>query len=263
MRCCADVDQPLIALEAAQALAKRPSSQLAVVAAASPLSCTPCPHRLRHALNVTSQSPRPPCSIEEADQGTLALLRTAATELQGQRLVVSFADCSHAASLRSPDLPCAKPAEAATAIAANAEQHGMELVPRLLRSPALVAEADMLQIRSLQPGSLSSLAAVPFSRCARFTMLGYRQVKLLSMVQCSHDFLLRYVWACNFLELSAEACSALTVASFCRDGALQPHEVLLSVTSTGLNFRDVLNVLGMYPGDPGPPGEYNLVSTVQ
>lgn len=22
----------------------------------------------------------------------------------------------------------------------------------------------------------------------------------------------------------------------------------------GLNFRDVLNVLGMYPGNPGPPG---------
>ena len=22
----------------------------------------------------------------------------------------------------------------------------------------------------------------------------------------------------------------------------------------GLNFRDVLNVLGMYPGDPGDPG---------
>ena len=22
----------------------------------------------------------------------------------------------------------------------------------------------------------------------------------------------------------------------------------------GVNFRDVLNVLGMYPGDPGPPG---------
>ena len=27
------------------------------------------------------------------------------------------------------------------------------------------------------------------------------------------------------------------------------------MTSTGLNFRDVLNVLGLYPGDPGPPGE--------
>eukprot|EP00963_Diacronema_lutheri_P004426 scaffold335_cov346-Pavlova_lutheri.AAC.1 len=26
------------------------------------------------------------------------------------------------------------------------------------------------------------------------------------------------------------------------------------VMAVGLNFRDVLNVLGMYPGDPGPPG---------
>ena len=30
--------------------------------------------------------------------------------------------------------------------------------------------------------------------------------------------------------------------------------VELSVRSVGLNFRDVLNVLGMYPGDPGAPG---------
>lgn len=28
----------------------------------------------------------------------------------------------------------------------------------------------------------------------------------------------------------------------------------VSIKSVGLNFRDVLNVLGMYPGDPGPPG---------
>ena len=35
---------------------------------------------------------------------------------------------------------------------------------------------------------------------------------------------------------------------------LQPGQVLLQVRSVGLNFRDVLNVLGMYPGDPGPPG---------
>ena len=31
-------------------------------------------------------------------------------------------------------------------------------------------------------------------------------------------------------------------------------QVLLAVRSVGVNFRDVLNVLGMYPGDPGPPG---------
>lgn len=35
-----------------------------------------------------------------------------------------------------------------------------------------------------------------------------------------------------------------------------PHEqVLVSVKAVGLNFRDVLNVLGMYPGDPGDPGQ--------
>lgn len=33
-----------------------------------------------------------------------------------------------------------------------------------------------------------------------------------------------------------------------------PGEVAVMVHATGLNFRDVLNVLGMYPGDPGPPG---------
>ena len=32
-------------------------------------------------------------------------------------------------------------------------------------------------------------------------------------------------------------------------------QVLLAVRAVGLNFRDVLNVLGMYPGrDPGEPG---------
>jgi acyl transferase domain-containing protein/acyl carrier protein len=33
-----------------------------------------------------------------------------------------------------------------------------------------------------------------------------------------------------------------------------PGEIEVEVRATGLNFRDVLNVLGMYPGDPGPPG---------
>ncbi len=34
-----------------------------------------------------------------------------------------------------------------------------------------------------------------------------------------------------------------------------PGEVELRVLATGLNFRDVLNALGMYPGDPGPLGD--------
>jgi acyl transferase domain-containing protein/NADPH:quinone reductase-like Zn-dependent oxidoreductase/acyl carrier protein len=36
--------------------------------------------------------------------------------------------------------------------------------------------------------------------------------------------------------------------------ALQPHEVRLRVLATGINFRDVLTVLQMYPGDPPPLG---------
>ena len=35
---------------------------------------------------------------------------------------------------------------------------------------------------------------------------------------------------------------------------IKPNEVLVQVAAVGLNFRDVLNVLGMYPGEPGPPG---------
>ena len=30
--------------------------------------------------------------------------------------------------------------------------------------------------------------------------------------------------------------------------------VQVSVRAVGLNFRDVLNILGMYPGEPGDPG---------
>ena len=35
---------------------------------------------------------------------------------------------------------------------------------------------------------------------------------------------------------------------------VQPGRVWLKTHAVGVNFRDVLNVLGMYPGDPGPPG---------
>ena len=33
-----------------------------------------------------------------------------------------------------------------------------------------------------------------------------------------------------------------------------PGQILLRVLAIGVNFRDVLNVLDMYPGDPGEPG---------
>src|SRR6185295_4578053 len=36
--------------------------------------------------------------------------------------------------------------------------------------------------------------------------------------------------------------------------ALSSGQVRIAVHVAGLNFRDVLNTLGMYPGEPGPPG---------
>ena len=36
--------------------------------------------------------------------------------------------------------------------------------------------------------------------------------------------------------------------------ALKAGDVEVRVEAIGLNFRDVLNVMGMYPGDPGNPG---------
>ncbi|WP_320064919.1 SDR family NAD(P)-dependent oxidoreductase [Micromonospora sp. RTGN7] len=38
------------------------------------------------------------------------------------------------------------------------------------------------------------------------------------------------------------------------DAPLGPREVRVRIRAAGLNFRDVLNALGLYPGDPGPPG---------
>ena len=37
-------------------------------------------------------------------------------------------------------------------------------------------------------------------------------------------------------------------------GPLEPGQVRVDVRAAGVNFRDVLNVLGMYPGDGGIPG---------
>ena len=54
------------------------------------------------------------------------------------------------------------------------------------------------------------------------------------------------------VELAMSCRGALSSLS------VQPQSTQLSATlqvkAVGLNFRDVLNVLGMYPGDPGAPG---------
>lgn len=46
----------------------------------------------------------------------------------------------------------------------------------------------------------------------------------------------------------------LTLAPLQVKSSLSPHEVEVDVRAVGLNFRDVLDALGLYPGDPGPLG---------
>ncbi len=46
----------------------------------------------------------------------------------------------------------------------------------------------------------------------------------------------------------------LTLSALKLKGKLDPHEVEVEVRAVGLNFRDVLDALGLYPGDPGPLG---------
>eukprot|EP00883_Tetradesmus_obliquus_P011533 jgi/Sobl393_1/4315/SZX67650.1 len=54
----------------------------------------------------------------------------------------------------------------------------------------------------------------------------------------------------NLVPVSKPAAAALSIGS----STCPPGSVQLSVKAVGINFRDVLNVLGMYPGDPGAPG---------
>lgn len=46
----------------------------------------------------------------------------------------------------------------------------------------------------------------------------------------------------------------MTLSRLQKASKLSEHEVELNVFACGLNFRDVLNVLGLYPGDPGQLG---------
>ena len=58
------------------------------------------------------------------------------------------------------------------------------------------------------------------------------------------------------MQLVLAARGALEAISYAPLARVAPraNQVEVAVRATGLNFRDVLNVLGMYPGDPGMPG---------
>ncbi|WP_394840347.1 SDR family NAD(P)-dependent oxidoreductase [Pendulispora rubella] len=71
-----------------------------------------------------------------------------------------------------------------------------------------------------------------------------------------HDFLPMPDAPTWRLEISSKGTlEALTLAPYPEAGApLEPGQVRIGVRAAGLNFRDVLNALGMYPGEAGPLG---------
>ena len=62
------------------------------------------------------------------------------------------------------------------------------------------------------------------------------------------------LYMAQLLPLPRGSLNALSAASWAPSPSRAGAFVVVRVRAVGLNFRDVLNVLGMYPGDPGPPG---------
>ncbi|CAK9097816.1 unnamed protein product [Durusdinium trenchii] len=68
---------------------------------------------------------------------------------------------------------------------------------------------------------------------------------------------LQPTWPIQMSLPSRGSLSALTAEPQARNYRSPSHPApapLLRVAAVGLNFRDVLNVMGLYPGDPGDPG---------
>ena len=150
------------------------------------------------------------------------------------------------ASLSSSSVDALMPGGAALPAAADAlgiaVTASASLRAKLLRQPASVAPPNS-HLLPMPRGSLADLRLAVHSQ----TEPGPGEVKASGMsVPCC----------------AAPRCSQLRVISCLRLGwvsqpvpaPLPPACPQVAVRAVGLNFRDVLNVLGMYPGDPGPPG---------
>ena len=160
-----------IALEASQALSLMPAARL-VMTSASPSHCAPSPVHSKQPHGSARRSTAISSSSRSAEQSALALLRTAASELGGQHSVTFHtADGWRPQSLRSSAPPTA--IRASTLVpglfAAQAIRSGAMALPLLKSGREPVADAELCQIQSLQPGSLDSLAAVHLSWCVKAT----------------------------------------------------------------------------------------------
>eukprot|EP00959_Pyramimonas_sp_CCMP1952_P280159 5856849-Pyramimonas_sp.AAC.1 len=103
----------------------------------------------------------------------------------------------------------------------------------------------MMRTIGLEKGGMQVVPAEP----------GKKKVLLLSAVSSApcRNVLLVPSPRGSLSNLKPVPWSSLPVAN--QQSVQQVYGVAhVSVRAVGLNFRDALDVLGMYPGDPGPPG---------
>ena len=198
-------------------------------------------HHSRDGIN-TSSSNR--LQLSEADPAmacanALAVMQsclTAGPNNMDSMLTLQHGRASHstaqsanavAGALRTAAIECTLPATVIKADSSifSSQQHGMQLS---LRQPNGTADAFGRQHSAGISMVSRLLPSRDASTPAAFTMLPQPRGALAN------------------LKPAALSASSMT--------QLQPGQVLLQVHAVGINFRDVLNVLGMYPGDPGAPG---------
>ncbi|CEM36439.1 unnamed protein product, partial [Vitrella brassicaformis CCMP3155] len=129
---------------------------------------------------------------------------------------------------------------------------------------------DAVDIRSLELDSdgVAGVSGVPLLQSLSKTVTTFKAPDVDSLVENEiairgHPYVRRLVRGRHVAEGSVElhmadrgALSNLMVRPLSHAQRLSPGpgQVELRVCAVGLNFRDVLNVMGLYPGDPGPPG---------
>ncbi len=116
----------------------------------------------------------------------------------------------------------------------EAASGGAHFLARLLRSTMTSAPAEC-HLMPVPRGALADLKLVPLEH----DLPPPGSVKVRA---ASFNLVYTLVDACRHGDDSAPRLEYMNL------------HAQVSVRAVGLNFRDVLNVLGMYPGDPGPPG---------
>ena len=141
----------------------------------------------------------------------------------------------------------------ASGMAAYPLHAGLWGLARTVRAEAMRTVLCIDVLRGVNSGMLAQIARQDAPVDSSDTEVAVRsQTRHVPRLACAPDAFLGPV---HLAYLPRGALSNMRIEpQGVLDSTLSPKESELSVRAVGLNFRDVLNVLGEYPGDPAPPG---------